>query len=434
MNFSVETGVPVLTVLIQGLISFLSPCILPLLPLYIGYLSGGTKTVNADGTIHYPRGKVMVNTLFFVLGISFAFFLLGAGATALGSFFTDNRLWFARIGGIIMILFGIYQLGWFGRSSALDAEHKLPFNLDRWSMGPVPALLLGFTFSFAWTPCVGPTLTSVLLMAASASTTAAGYLLIGVYTLGFVLPFLLVGLFTSSVLDFFGKHQNIVRWTVKIGAILLILMGVMTLTGFMNNITGYMSGTGNTTSSQTEESSQNSNSGNTQNTGSGNSQNADSQSTQDSDSTGTSHPAAADFTLTDQYGNTVTLSDYKGKTVFLNFWATWCPPCRSEMPDIQALYEKYGSNSGDLIVLGVAAPNYGREGSREDITSFLSENGYTYPVVFSDKGQLFETYGISSFPTTFMIDKDGNVYGSVSGALTADNMESIVQQTMDGSK
>ena len=83
-------------------------------------------------------------------------------------------------------------------------------------MGPVPALLLGFTFSFAWTPCVGPTLGSVLLMAGSAETAANGFLLIGVYALGFIIPFLAVGFFTGAVLNFFKKHRNVVKYTVKL--------------------------------------------------------------------------------------------------------------------------------------------------------------------------------------------------------------------------
>ena len=106
-------------------------------------------------------------------------------------------------------------------------------------MNPLVALVLGFTFSFAWTPCVGPTLGSVLLMASSSGSAARGFLLIGVYTVGFVVPFLAVGLFTGTVLDFFKRHQKVVRYTVKVGAALLVLMGVMTLTGFMNGITSY---------------------------------------------------------------------------------------------------------------------------------------------------------------------------------------------------
>lgn len=118
--------------------------------------AGGAKTVDDQGNICYPRGRVLVNTIFFVVGVSFAFFLLGFGFTALGTFFTRNQTWFARISGIIMILFGLYQFGLFGRSRALENEHRLPFRLDRWAMNPLVALVLGFTFSFAWDALRGP--------------------------------------------------------------------------------------------------------------------------------------------------------------------------------------------------------------------------------------------------------------------------------------
>ncbi|MGI5825440.1 MAG: cytochrome c biogenesis protein CcdA [Bacillota bacterium] len=407
MSLSLGTGVSMLAVFLQGLLSFLSPCVLPLLPLYIGYLAGGTQTVDGNGVIHYPRKKIMLNTLFFVIGISFTFFLLGFGFTMLGKFFTGNQLWFARVGGIIMIIFGLYQLGLFGSANVLTKEKRLPFRLNSFAMGPIPAFILGFTFSFAWTPCVGPVLSSVLLMAGSADTSALASALILVYTLGFALPFLAVGLFTGALLEFFKKHGNIVRYTVKIGAILLIIMGIMTMTGLMNGITDSLGDAAETEQQQeTEEKQQES---------------------------AEAFPAP-DFSLTDQNGDLHKLSDYKGKTVLLNFWATWCPPCKREMPDIQSLYEQYGSNQGDLIVIGVAGPNQGREGSSEEITKFLTEKSYTFPVVMDETGEIFQQYSIAAFPTTFLIDAAGNIYGYVEGALTAEMLEDAVKQTMNSQK
>ena len=461
MGFSIGTGVPVITVFIQGLLSFFSPCVLPLVPLYISYLAGGAKTVDENGRVTYPRRRVMVNTLFFVLGISFTFFVLGFGFSALGRFFSNNRTWFARISGIIMVLFGLYQLGALGHSGAIEREHRLPFNLSRFSMNPVIALLLGFTFSFAWTPCVGPTLGSVLLMVSSAGQKSQGLWLIGVYTLGFVIPFLAVGLFTGSVLDFFRNHQSVVRYTVKAGGVLLILMGLMTFTGYMNGITSYVSSFGNGNSPKTEQSAPVTPGGGTEAADEGGMASGETaaQGAEQPDTTAAETATAAeepattaaettaaeeaevlpafDFTLTDQYGNTHTLSDYKGKTVFLNFWATWCPPCKREMPEIQALYERYGKNEGDLIVLGVANPKTAEHPNNSDETQdvveqFLKDNGYTFPVVMDVTGETFSQYMISAFPTTFMIDKDGNVFGYASGSLTGDIMESIVQQTMTG--
>ena len=425
MGFSIETSVSAVTVFLQGALSFFSPCVLPLVPLYVSYLAGGAAVVGEDGVRRYPRGKIFLNTLFFVAGISFAFFLLGLGLTALGAFFHDYQVWFARISGVIILLFGLYQLGLGKRAMLLEQERRLPFRLDKLAMNPAVALVMGFTFSFAWTPCVGPTLSSVLLMASSAESSAAGFLLIGVYTLGFVLPFLAVGLFTGAVLDFFKAHQSVVRYTVKIGAVLLIVMGILTLTGATNGLSADLAAVSGTTAQQEPAAPQDG-------TASGGAQ-EDASGAQEESGEIPVIPAP-DFTLTDQYGETHTLSDYQGQTVFLNFWATWCGPCKMEMPDIQALYEDWDENAGDLVVLGVAGPGIGQEGSAEDIAAFLEENGYTYPVVMDDTGTLFYQYGISAYPTTFMIDPEGNVFGYVQGAVSREIMDDIVEQTMTGQR
>ena len=442
MGFTLDVSISAVTVFLQGLLSFFSPCVLPLLPLYIGYLSGGTAVKGEDGRMHYKQSKVLLHTVFFVTGVSFAFFLLGLGVSAVGGFFHSYQAMFARTGGILVMLFGLYQMGIFGISSVLGKEHRLPFRLDRFAMSPVTALLMGFTFSFAWTPCVGPALTSVLLMAASAATKAQGFVLIGVYTMGFVLPFLFVGLFTTQLLELFKKYRGVVQYTVKIGGILMVLMGILMFTGKMNDVTGYLSRISGTQVSQTEsmeestapEKAEADNEGGSTEPGTGGSESTTAEEAS-GETAADARPVipAVDFELEDQYGNIHRLEDYRGKTIFLNFWATWCPPCKAEMPDIQKLYEKSSTEGEDaVIVLGVAAPNMGQEGSEEEIAAFMEEKGYTYPVLMDTEGELFVSYGIMSFPTTFMIDRDGNVFGYVSGMLSADMMDSIVRQTLDG--
>ena len=433
MGFDLQTSVSALTVFFQGLLSFFSPCVLPLVPLYLSYLAGGAPEAAMDPA---ARRRTLLNTFFFVVGISFAFFLLGMGFTALGEFFGRYRTAFTVAGGIIVLLMGVWQL-FFGGVS--NKELRLPFRLDRWAMGPVPALVMGFTFSFAWTPCVGPTLTSVLLLAGSSDSRALGFVLIGVYTLGFVLPFLLVGLFTGQMLRFFRSHMNWLRYTAKAGGVLLILLGVLMISGRMSSFTGYLAGLGSGTGSpasstvQQADSSRESDSDNT----------ADEETASSSDSPDSGSQTtvpALDFTLTDQFGNTHTLADYKGKTILLNFWATWCGPCQMEMPDLQALYEEWGENEGDLVVLGIASP--AAEGSlypvddksAEEIGAWLEEQGYSYPVLMDTTGELFLGYGVYSFPTTFMIDKEGNVFGYLSGSMSREIMDSIVEQTMTGER
>lgn len=443
MDMSILTGVSAIAVFVQGLLSFFSPCVLPLVPLYLSYLAGGAKTIDENGVAQYKRSKVLINTLFFVIGISFAFFALGFGFSALGRFFLSNQLLFARISGILIIAFGLIQLGfldfkWTGKTI------RLPFKLDKVTMNPLVALVLGFTFSFAWTPCVGPMLTSVLLMASSAKNAAVGFTLIGLYTLGFVLPFLAVGIFTGSILNLFKKYRNVLKYTTKIGGVLMILIGVMTLTGWMNNITGYFStfdpieiapvvSKAEEPETTLEKKEDERISQDTETTIEPEIAEENTEVVQEEKKSKGSGIMALDFTLKDQNGVEHSMSDYRGKVVFLNFWATWCPPCRAEMPDLQAMFEDYGYNENEVAVLGVAGPNWGREGSAEDIAAFLETNGYTYPTVMDEDGYLNYFYGISSFPTTFMIMKNGEIFGLVPGAIPRVLMENIVQQTLDAS-
>ena len=387
-----------ITVFLEGILSFFSPCVLPLVPLYVGYLSGGTLKTNDDGSIDYDKKKVIVNTLFFVLGIGMAFFLLGLGISAVGRFFSGNQILFARIGGIIVVLFGFYQLGFLGESRLLNNQYRLPVQFEKMSMSPITALIMGFVISFAWSPCIGPVLSSVLIMAASSTSSMSGFLLIGIYTLGYAIPFILVGFFTTTLLSFFKKHRNILRYSVKVGGVLLILMGILMFAGKMNSVTNYLS-----SESVEEETNET--------------------------------MAAPGFSLIDQYGETHTLSDYKGKIVFLNFWATWCPPCKAELPYIQELYEEYQAmEDPDVVFLGVTFPSYGNEQDVAGITAFLEENGYTFPVLMDTEASLLQPYYISAFPTTFIIDTDGNVLGYVPGGMTKDIMESVIAQAREASK
>lgn len=413
-GFDLSVSVSLVTVFVQGILSFFSPCVLPLLPLYLGYLSGSMGDAQGAQT---SRVKTLVNTLFFVIGISAAFFLLALGMTALGQALHQYQKIIIQVGGILIIAFGLFQLGVF-RPMALEQDRRIRFPLQKLAMSPLVALVFGFTFSFAWTPCVGPALASVLLMAGSADTALQGFALIGLYTLGFVLPFLAVALFAGGLLKLFQKHRNVVRYTVKVGGALLVVIGLLMVTGWMDTLSGSLAGSDPQPTPTVQATQQ--------------PEATDTPEATDAPEESQAPIPALDFTLTDQFGNTHTLDQYKGKTILLNFWATWCGPCRSEMPDLQAVYEDYGNNEKDLVVLGVAAPNLGQEGSAEDISAFLEENGYTYPTLMNEDASLFYSYGISSFPTTFMIDKNGNVYGYIMGAQSREVFDDIIQQTMDG--
>lgn len=415
---SVE-NISFLLVFLEGVLSFLSPCVLPLIPIYISYLAGNAKQENHDGTITYKRSKVLFHTVFFILGISTAFFILGISFSSLGKFFNSNKILFSRIAGIIIVVLGLFQIGFFD-FKFLQRERKINLNLSGKKINPFMAYIMGFTFSFAWTPCVGPALSSVLILASSAKDAAIGNILVLLYTVGFVVPFLLLGIFTTQALNFIKKNKKIMKYTIKAGGTIMIIMGVMTFTGWINNITGYLSnfnGSSNNSYVQEQEEPKEE-------------VKEEPQEEVKDEEEKKELPNAIDFTLKDQYGNTHKLSDYKGKTVFLNFWATWCPPCRMEMPNIEELYKEFNYNKDDVVILGVAQPG-GQEKDIPGLKEFLKDEGYTFPTVFDESGNVFGNYYITSLPTTFMINKDGKIYGYVNGALTKEQMKSIIKQTQE---
>lgn len=423
-------SISLILVFLEGVLSFFSPCVIPLIPVYMSVLAGNAKRTDEFGTVTYERKKVFAHTLFLVLGISFAFFILGMSFSVLGNFFSSHKLLFTRIGGILIIFLGLFQLGIFD-FAFLQKERKININFANKTMNPIMALLMGFTFSFAWTPCIGPALSSVLIMASGAKTAATGNLLVFVYALGFLIPFLILGLFTTQALNFLKRKQRLLKYAIKAGGVILLIMGIMTFTGWMNGISSYLNSItlkqqnvekevakeNTTKESQTKETKQ------------------ESETAEEEESKNETLPAI-DFTLTDQYGNEHTLSDYKGKVVFLNFWATWCPPCKEEMPHIEELYQDYNLNEEDVVFLGVTNPKSdtypnNQDVTKEEITDFLQENGYTFPTVFDESGELFQSYYISAFPTTFMIDKNGNVAGYVPGMMTKDIMQNVINQVLE---
>lgn len=394
-------------IFIEGLLSFFSPCVLPLLPVYMGYLTGNIET----GEPHAQR-NIFIMTLCFIVGIFLAIFLLNTGVTIFSSFFKEHITFLIRVGGILIILLGIHQIG-FIKFNTLEKTKKMNVKKHHKSSF-VFAFLLGFTFSFSWTPCIGPALSSVLILANSSQSFLLSNFLMFVYALGLTIPFLLLGLFTNKALLWFSKHHNIVKYTVKIGAIILILMGIMMISGKMNAITNYMSPPPKVTTSEkpkaTPPKQDDSKQGNAQ---------TDSES------------PPLDYKLQDQHGNVVNFKDLRGKVVFMNFWATWCPPCKKELPDIQKLYEKY-KDSPDVAVITIVMPG-GRERDHDGIIDFLNENHYTMPVLF-DNGQMTYDLQIDSYPTTFMLDRKGRIFGYVRGELPPDYMEQIIAKTLKGEK
>lgn len=383
------THISLALVFVEGLVSFLSPCVLPIIPIYMGYLAGNSNEKRNSNK------KVLLFTISFIFGILLAIFLMNASINLLQSFLKEHMTLFVRIGGILIVLLGIYQLG-FIKMNFLQRTFRFSLKTDN-KMNVMVAFIMGFTFSFAWTPCIGPALSSILLLAASSGDFWYSNFLMIIYAFGFTLPFLVLGLFTNKALNWLNSHRDIVKYTTKIGAVILIIFGLMMFSGKLNTISNYMSPSqGQVSTNQAENSDDSVNYGNA---------------------------------LLNQDDKPISLADYHGKVVFLNFWATWCPPCQREMPEIQKLSEKY-QNSEDIAILTVVMPG-GQEMDAAGIKKFLKEKGFTMPVIFDD-GRLSSSFQITSLPTTYMFDRDGNVYGSVVGQLSSDMMENIIDRTLKG--
>lgn len=216
---------------IAGLLTFLAPCTLPLVPAYLGFISGVVpEELNDSEKLKKARLKIFANGLFFMLGFSAVFILMGTIVGFVGAFFlAPYRLWLGRIGGVFVILFGLFMLNVI-RIPFLLGEKRIsaPSFLERGK--PRTSFVLGSAFAFGWTPCVGPILGSILLLASTSTTALQGALLLGIFSLGLAVPFLLVAALWGSSLRVISKFSGLLNGISIVGGIFLIALGVLLLT------------------------------------------------------------------------------------------------------------------------------------------------------------------------------------------------------------
>lgn len=216
---------------LAGIVSFLSPCILPIVPGFLAYLAGSSTTGAPS------RRSTFLNALAFVLGFSFVFALLGVLLqTVLSSVAYDARLWLSRIGGVVIIVFGLYLMGllripWFER------EHKLSVASGSGRNRYITSALFGAAFAAGWTPCVGAVLGAILTLAISQPGSAFALLL--TYSLGLGIPFLLVGLFTASAQGFINRYAHAMQYVSKLFGLVLVILGVLVFTQRLARIANF---------------------------------------------------------------------------------------------------------------------------------------------------------------------------------------------------
>jgi cytochrome c-type biogenesis protein len=440
-----------LFVFAAGLGSFLSPCVLPLVPGYLSMLSGVGVDKLREG--EGETGKLFSSALAFVIGLSVVFITMGATASAVGQFLLKHRDLLAPVAGALIILFGLHLIGWliklgvrtglivgfvliaaglvFQFRAAQDAVFKpihfyaaslifiLGPPMSRWlnrdvhmrdvggkNPGIVSGFLLGFAFALGWTPCIGPILTTVLAIAASRGSVRDGIILLTLYSAGLSIPFLLTAVGVARFMKFYQKFRKHLHTVEVCSGVLLLIIGGLIFGNGLTVISAHISGYSFDTvierwmpsGVKTWLKDNGSSAGGTQQA---------------------NLSPEPDVTFKDLAGKGIPLSSYKGQVVLLNFWGTWCEPCQHEIPLLIDIQNKYASKGFTLI---------GAATNDEDATvdKFIhatefnvggQEMRMNYPVVMNSDDNVAKFGGILGMPTTYLITRDGKIAKRYIGSL-----------------
>jgi len=215
-----------------GLLSFLSPCVLPLIPSYVSFITG----LSLDD-VQRSRRVTLVHSLLFIAGFTIVFLILGATATVLGQVLLRQRDWVGRIGGVLVIVLGLYLLGVFN-IGALGADRRI--HIANKPLGYLGTLLVGMAFAAGWTPCIGPILGGVLTYTASSADLNRGLVLLFAYSLGLAVPFLLAALMIDRFMELFQRYRGALVWMSRASGVLLIIVGLLMITGSMTVLSAWL--------------------------------------------------------------------------------------------------------------------------------------------------------------------------------------------------
>jgi cytochrome c-type biogenesis protein len=233
-----SSNVTLIAAFIAGFLSFISPCVLPLIPGYVSFVSGvSLEDMRGDAAVSSARRHVLVTSLFFVLGFSLVFVALGATASVVGQFLFERQPLLAKIAGVLLVIFGLHTMGVF-RIALLESEKRMQAN--RKPAGPLGATLVGIAFAFGWSPCIGPILGGILALAASKDTVWEGTQLLAVYSVGLGIPFLLTSI---AINQFFAVTKRIRKHYHAIELVsggLLVAIGVLIFTNQFTIIVRYL--------------------------------------------------------------------------------------------------------------------------------------------------------------------------------------------------
>ncbi len=377
-----------------GLVSCASTCFLPLIPAYITYM-GGRAVAMPDQTALSQQLRVLGNALLFIAGFATIFIAFGAAAGLIGADLIAYRPLLLRVAGVALVVMGVVLLGglpWLLRQFRVEVAHRLPRT-------PWASYVVGLAFAIGWTPCIGPILTAILILAASSATAPKGALLLAAYSAGMGLPLLVAAGLVGQLTRLIRKAYAVTRVVNGVAAVVMIAMGGLIFTNqltILNSYLPYFSVTPSFANAFQASTAQDKpgipRTGGAMRVGA----------------------VAPDFTVTDVDGHQVTLASLRGHPVLINFWATWCTPCRDELPMISSAYRAHGGQG--LVVVPVDFKE------SADIVRQFWNNLHLEPTPYLDAdGRVAALYGVglktSGLPVSVFVARDGTVSAFAPWAL-----------------
>ncbi|HVG39624.1 MAG TPA: cytochrome c biogenesis protein CcdA [Pyrinomonadaceae bacterium] len=401
-----EANITVLIAFLAGLASFLSPCVLPLVPGYVSLISGVSidSLKAAEGSRAAARRAVIVNSLAFNVGLSIIFVSLGAAAGWIGATVISNP-WVRVIGGLVIIGFGLQLMGVL-KIGALYKDTR-QFSNDK-PRGPLGSLLLGIAFAAGWTPCIGPILGGIIGLAATSGGWKSGLLLSSFYAAGLAVPFLLTGLGINQFLGFYARFRKHLHKVEVVSGVMLILIGLLIVT---NRVTRIASLAASLPSAENLVSSL-----------AGKRDPAAPAAANQVNPASFARLPDAEFRTLD--GQAYSLNDLRGRVVLVNFWATWCGPCRAEIPEFNVMQRELEGRG--LTIVGVSTQD-----TPEQIRNFQRDLKQDYQLLLAGDDVPAKFGNGPGLPVSYILDREGRVRKKVIGASDRAGFESVIKPLLD---
>ncbi len=389
---------------VGGLFSFLSPCVLPLVPGYISLISGVSidrLKSEDDNARRAALRAVIYNSIAFNIGLSMIFLALGAAAGLVGTALTTNK-WIRIVGGAVIIAFGLQLIGIL-KIGALYKDTR--FFSQQKPRGILGSFTLGMAFAAGWTPCIGPILGGIIGLAATSGGWRSGLLLSTFYAAGLALPFLITGLFISTFLSFYTKFRRHLHKVEVASGVILILIGMAVMTNYTTRLSSLLAWLPNAESWLKSK---------TTATGGASTANK------------TLEPAP-EVQLQTLEGQPFHLSDLRGQIVLLNFWATWCGPCRSEIPVFNQMQRDFEARG--LKIVGVSTAE--TSDTPEKIREFQKDFRQDYTILLGGDDVTSKFRNSPGLPITIIIDREGRIRQKIIGESNRAGFEAAIKPLLD---